>query len=230
MILFEDDHLLVLNKPAGLVCHPTRGDENSSLIGRIRQHLGTREGRLVNRLDRETSGVVLVAKGAAPARELGTLFGTEAVTKSYWAITHGHASQTMFTIDAPTGRDDRSAVAIKDCVRPDGARARTDVRVMRTFERNGLPFSLLEVTPHTGRKHQIRIHLAHIGHPIVGDKIYGGDETRYLRFVTRTMTPADHEALIVTNHALHARSLAFQWRGRSWTFEAEPSEEFQSWV
>ena len=230
MILFDDDALLVLNKPAGLVCHPTRGDENSSLIGRIRQHLGSTEGRLVNRLDRETSGIVLVAKGAAVARELGRLFGTPSITKTYWAIVHGHVMRPAFTIDAALGRDAGSPVAIKDCVRDDGAPARTAVRLLRTFERGGALFSQLEVQPETGRKHQIRIHLAHIGHPIVGDKIYGGDETRYLRFVTREMTPADHAALILTNHALHARALAFEWRARSWSFQAEPSEELQSWL
>lgn len=230
MILFEDDVLLVLNKPAGLVCHPTRGDENSSLIGRVRRHLGNTEGRLVNRLDRETSGVVLVAKGAEPAGELGKRFGTSAVTKTYWAIVHGHAPRAPFTIDAPTGKDVASPVVIKDCVRPDGAAARTSVRLLRTFDRLGAPFSALELRPETGRKHQIRIHLAHIGHPIVGDKIYGGDETRYLRFVSRSMTPEDLAALMVTNHALHARALSFEWRGRTWSFEAEPSEEMQDWL
>ena len=115
MILFEDDALLVLNKPAGLVCHPTRGDEDSNLIGRVRRHLGHAEGRLVNRLDRETS-IVLVAKGAGPAGELGRLFGTSAVNKTYWAIVHGHVASEVqgasplkhvapFTIDAPMGKD-----------------------------------------------------------------------------------------------------------------------------
>jgi len=135
-----------------------------------------------------------------------------------------------FTIDAATGKDVASPVAIKDCVRADGAAARTTVRVLRTFDRRGEPFSVLELQPETGRKHQLRIHMAHIGHPIVGDKIYGGDEMRYLRFVSRSMTAADVAALIVTNHALHARALSFHWRGRAWSFEADPSEEMQSWL
>ena len=106
-------------------------------------------------------------------------------------------------------------------MRPDGAMARTDVRVLEHLHRGDLPYSLLELRPHTGRKHQIRIHLAHIGHPIVGDKIYGGDELIYLRFVTnhdgcRPPRAGGH------NHALHARSLAFEWRGRHWSFEADP--------
>ena len=229
-VLYEGPELLAVNKPPGLVCHPTRGDENSSLIGRIRRHLGGTEGRFVNRLDRETSGVVLVAKGATVAGELGKLFGTRAIRKTYLAVVHGHVVTALFTVDAPTGRDESSAVAIKDCVRPDGAMARTDVRVLEHFHRGDLPYSLLELRPHTGRKHQLRIHLAHIGHPIVGDKLYGGDEMRYLRFVSRCMTAADVAALMVTNHALHARALSFQWRGRAWSFEADPSDEMQSWL
>jgi 23S rRNA pseudouridine1911/1915/1917 synthase len=230
VVLFEDDRLLAVNKPAGLVCHPTRDGEHSSLIGRIRLHLGDSSGRLVNRLDRETSGVVLVAKGPDVAGELGKLFGTSAVQKIYYAIVHGHVREPQMTIDAPLGRDDESIVAIKDRVRADGAAATTDLRVMRQFERNERPYSVLELRPRTGRKHQIRIHLAHIGHPIVGDKIYGGDEGRYLRFVTGQLSADDLQALVLTNHALHAQKLSFDWRGRSWAFEAEPGPEFASWL
>jgi len=193
----------------------------SSLIGQVRLHLGNTEGRLVNRLDRETSGVVLIAKGAAVARELGNLLArSEAVEKKYWGIVHGHLQDPQVVIDAPLGRDERSQVAIKDCVREDGAVARTVVDVLERLNRDGEPFTWVDVTPATGRKHQIRIHLAHIGHPIVGDKIYGRDELIYLRFVKNTLTDADRRALIVGHHALHARSLAFEWRERRWIFEA----------
>ena len=193
----------------------------SSLIGRVRLHLNNSEGRLVNRLDRETSGIVLVAKGATVARELGNLLAqSEAVEKKYWAIVHGHVRDSQVVIDAPLGRDERSQVAIKDCVREDGSAARTTVDVLQRLERDGEPVTWVDVTPATGRKHQIRIHLAHIGHPIVGDKIYGRDELIYLRFVTNTMTDADRRALVIEHHALHARSLAFEWRSRTWIFEA----------
>jgi 23S rRNA pseudouridine1911/1915/1917 synthase len=229
VILYEDDHLLVVNKPADLVCHPTKDGPLSSLIARVRTHLGNEEGRLVNRLDRETSGVVLIAKGAAVAGELGRLIAGPA-DKTYWAIVHGHPPDTGLHVVAPLGKDVNSPVAIKDCVRDDGAAAETRARVMRIFMRDNERFSLLEVTPLTGRKHQIRIHLAHAGFPIVGDKLYGGDEQRYLRLVERRLTDDDRRALHMTSHALHARALAFDWRGRSWRFEAEPSDEFSEFL
>ena len=200
------------------------------MIGRVRWYLKSAEGRLVNRLDRETSGLVLIAKSAQAASELGQIIGTPAVDKEYWAIVHGNPTTDEFLIDAPLGQDAGSAVAIKDAVRPDGAPARTNVTVNRRFIRDGKLFAWLTAKPETGRKHQIRIHLAHVGHPIVGDKVYGGDEQRYLRFVTNALTDADRAALILDNHALLARALSFSWRGRMWQFDAPPDNAFMTFL
>ena len=232
-IIFEDSSLLVINKPAGLVCHPTKAGEDSSLIGRVRQYLGKdRRPHMVNRLDRETSGLTLVALQDETARELRRLWEDRNVEKEYLAIVHGHVREEARIIDAPLGKDERSRVAVKDCVRPDGLASRTEFQVISRFQRPGSSscFTFLQVRPSTGRKHQIRIHLAHIGHPVVGDKLYGGDEDLYLALVENRLTPEQRARLILPNQALHARAVRFAWHGVRTEFLAEPENGFKEFV
>jgi 23S rRNA pseudouridine1911/1915/1917 synthase len=230
-VLHEDTDLLVLNKPAGLVCHPTKAGPLSSLIGRVRCHLGPDAApHLVNRLDRETSGVVLVAKTLDAARELRRLWENRATRKLYHAIVHGHVATESGRIDAPLGKDLASRVAIKSAVRPDGAPALTEYRVLRRFLRAEGSFSLLEVRLRTGRKHQIRVHLAHIGHPVVGDKIYGGHEDDYLALVEDRLTDEIRRRLLLPCQALHAAEVAFRWRDGEWVFHAAPEQWFDAFL
>ena len=229
-IIHEDSALLVINKPADLVCHPTKGDVYSSLISRVRLYLGATEAHLVNRLDRETSGVILVAKNLAAAVELRDLWERGLAEKRYLAIVWGHVREEKGIIDAALGRDEQSQIAIKDTVRPDGAAARTEFAVERRFARSDGAFSLLQVRPLTGRKHQIRIHLAHFGHPIVGDKLYGGDETVYLDFVQWRLTDLQRRKLLLPNHALHAAEVRFHWRDADHVFRAEPEPWFRNFL
>ncbi len=226
-VLLEDDDLLVLHKPAGLVCHPTKGDEYSSLVSRLRLYLGLQsEPQLVHRLDRETSGVMVVAKNPEAALELRRLWQTGFVTKEYLALVHGAVEADSGLVDLPLGKDEASVIAIRDTPRPDGHPARTRWWCVRRFERAEGLFSLLRIHLDTGRKHQIRIHMGAIGHPLVGDKLYGLDEGFYLDFVKRRLTEAQRQRLILPQQGLHAVRLWLPWGGEEREFRSEPETPF----
>jgi 23S rRNA pseudouridine1911/1915/1917 synthase len=228
-VLYEDAELLVVNKPAGLVCHPTKGDEFSSLISRVRLYLGA-PAHLINRLDRETSGVMVMARNSSAAGELGKLWESRTVQKEYLTIVHGAVRDDAGVIDLPLGKDEKSLVAIKDCVRADGAAARTEYFAQGRFRRGERDFSMLRVVLATGRKHQIRIHLAAIGHPVVGDKLYGGNQDLYLALVQDRLSPEQRAELLLPNHALHAREIQLPWRGQLKTFRAPPNDDFTAFA
>jgi 23S rRNA pseudouridine1911/1915/1917 synthase len=226
-ICHEDIDLLVVSKPAGLVCHPTKGDELSSLVSRVRLYLGGAVPYMVHRLDRETSGVMVFAKTREGARELARVWESRAVEKIYWALVWGHPELDQGAISAPLGKDVTSCIAIKDCVKPDGVPARTTFRVLRRGCLQNKEASWIEARPVTGRKHQIRIHLQYAGHPIIGDKLYGGNEMHYLAFIQGRLSEGQNRDLVLPWQALHARSVAFDWRNNLREFSASPEFWFE---
>lgn len=215
-VVEENDDYIVVDKPGDLVCHPTKTDEYSSLIGRLRIYF---EGQseitphFVNRLDRETSGLVLISKNRQGHKQFCQAY--EEARKGYWAIVEGWPDRESGRIDAPLGKAVGSLINIKQAVVAEGKPSSTQWQVLQRWERAGQKYALLEVRPETGRMHQIRVHLAHIGHPVIGDKIYGGDESLFLEWVEQGLTPSLKARLPAPRHLLSALELAmgdFHWR------------------
>ena len=210
-ILYEDEDAIAVDKPPLLPVHPSGRHHSDTLIQRVHRrfkesHLDRGIApRLCHRLDRETSGIVLVAKNPDAHRKLAAQFEDREVEKEYLAVVWGRPEQEHGSISLPIGPARASRVRLKMTVAVDGLPFRTDWQLVRGYE----DCSLLACRIHTGRQHQIRVHLAAIGLPIVGDKLYGPDEEYFCRQADGTLDEADLEVLELPRHALHSHRLVF---------------------
>jgi 23S rRNA pseudouridine1911/1915/1917 synthase len=214
-VVDETSELLVINKPGDLVCHPTKGDEYSSLISRIRIYYQDQpqiKPSFINRLDRETSGIILIAKRPGVHARFQESFSRGVANKTYLAIVQGIPSTEQGEIQGCLTRDMDSIVHVKQRVHSTGTHSYTRWRLLGSSP----GFSLLEVKPRTGRLHQIRVHLSSIGLPIVGDKIYGPDPQFYLDFIHQGWTPKLAERLFTSRQMLHAVELSFPEQKLHW--------------
>jgi len=220
---------VVVDKPAHLLVHPSVPGNPTTLWDGLKEWLAFElvnggQVSIITRLDRETSGIVLVATTTGAARRLGMAMQAKAFTKTYLAIVWGWPTDDEFEVDAPLlrkGEIEESPVWVKQTVHPSGKNSRTTFRVLQRFNKatsNGDRFSLVECHPETGRMHQIRVHLQHAGHPMVGDKLYGKPgEHCYLEFIETGWTNSLEKQLLLNRQALHSSKL-------SWSDEQGPHE------
>ncbi len=174
-VIYEDDDLLIINKQPGIIVHPTKGHPEHTIANGLMKYMNDTDQnfkiRFANRIDMDTSGIIVVAKNANAQNELASQMRRGSVKKKYIALVEGVIDEDHFEIDLPIGRPD--PISIQRTVMYEGGKdALTEVQVSKRFERH----TLVEVTLHTGRTHQIRVHLSHIGHPIAGDALYGGSD------------------------------------------------------
>jgi 23S rRNA pseudouridine1911/1915/1917 synthase len=216
-IVYQDDRLLVLDKPGDVVCHPSKEGPWSSLVGAAKEGFGLPAAHLVFRLDRETSGLVVLAKDPATARKLQIAAERRRYGKTYLALLVGELAEEV-RVDQSLGPDYTSPVAVKSRVVPVGeGQAATTVFAPLAHARG---HTLARVKTESGRKHQIRAHAQWLGYPLVGDKIYGPDPRLFLEFVEHGWTPALAERLILPRQALHCAEIDLTPAGEPHVFKS----------
>jgi 23S rRNA pseudouridine1911/1915/1917 synthase len=206
-ILFRDDHMIAVDKPAGLPVHPSARYHQNTLTTVLSERYPGERLALAHRLDRETSGVLLAARTLPAERALKQSFAGRDVHKTYLAIVHGTVERDAFIVDAPLGLEG-GEVSVKMCVKPErdgGAASLTRVEVRERLD----GYTLVAAHPETGRQHQIRVHLAHAGHPIVGDKLYAHGDEVFLRCLDGPLDDETAALLMLSRHALHAHAIVF---------------------
>lgn len=176
-IIYEDEDLMIVSKQPGVIVHPTKGHPTHTIANGVMKYMSDTgqsfKVRFANRIDMDTTGIIIVAKNANAQNDISSQMRRSTVVKKYKALVEGIIKEDHFTIDLPIGRPTQES--IQRIVMDEGKEAVSEVRVLERYssEKYG-PHTLLEVTLHTGRTHQIRVHLSHIGHPIAGDVLYGG--------------------------------------------------------
>ncbi len=230
-VVYEDESIVVVNKPVGMVTHPAHGNWSGTLVnallgrGTKLASLGSPERPgVVHRLDKDTSGLMVLARTDPAFRGLTAAFKAQAVSKTYHAIVWGALPQREMRLDAPIGRHPvyRQKMAV---VERGGKPARSDLFVVDSY----IHFDYIRVTIFTGRTHQIRVHLSHIGHPLIGDSVYGGRKRRARISSSGLKGTFDTLLKVLPGHALHASRLSFEHpvSGKRMTFQAALSADMR---
>lgn len=231
-VVFEDDYLAVVNKPAGLVTHPGVGNRSGTLVNALIHRIGKlADGKaphrpgIVHRLDKDTSGLLVIAKTDEVYTDLQDAMKRREISRTYLALVCGHMAEDDGTIDLPIGRSlkDRKKMSVTHV---ESREAVTKYHLVDRFR----SYDLLDVKLLTGRTHQIRVHFAHLGHPVFGDPDYGGREKWHRGQFGPERPLAKHLLEVLSHQALHARKLEFKHpvTGKGMSFEAPPPPDFQS--
>jgi 23S rRNA pseudouridine1911/1915/1917 synthase len=209
-VIYEDEHLLVVNKPAGMVTHPAYGNYTGTLVNALLHHCNalstvadpTRPG-IIHRLDKDTSGLMVVAKTDSAHVHLARQFANRTISREYWAIVWGTFPKWEGLIEAQLGRSktDRKKIAVRE----DGKPAATEYAVLKQFEY----LSLVRLKLRTGRTHQIRVHLAHINHPVFGDPVYNGRRITWGSGSSKQKAEVNRMLGLIPRQALHAKTIGF---------------------
>ena len=212
-ILYQDDYLALINKPFDMVVHPAKGNWSGTLVNALQFHFrdqlsqenGSIRAGIVHRLDKDTSGVILIAKDGTTHRHLGNQFETRKVFKQYVAIVAGELDRDSDYIEAAMKMHPHDRLRMVVSRDPDAKEATSYYEVMERFR----GFTLVKIAPKTGRTHQIRVHLAHVGCPVLADRLYGGRDRVMLSEVASGL-PKESDEVLIGRQALHAYRLRFQ--------------------
>ncbi|MEA3369816.1 MAG: RluA family pseudouridine synthase [Campylobacterota bacterium] len=206
---YVEEEFVVFDKPSGVLIHPQTKATPYSLIDELKNQFGM-DANIAHRIDQETSGLVLCARNKTSEREIKMMFQEREMKKKYLAMVHGEFKEEL-TVEAPLLRSQAKAAFVRMVVKVDesGKASKTDFRPLKYFPQENM--TLVECSPYTGRQHQIRVHLFHVKHPIVGDPVYGESEENMIKFLDKVLTPQDRiKNGGASRLLLHASELEFE--------------------
>ena len=215
-----EEEFVLFDKPSGVLVHPQTTATPYSLIDELKFQFG-RDANIAHRIDKETSGLLLCARNKTSEREIKIMFQERDMKKKYLALVHGHLKKEL-CIEEPLLRSKAQSAIVRMVVHVDesGKASKTDIKPLEYFPQRNM--TLVECSPYTGRQHQIRVHLFHVKHPIVGDPVYGQSEEDMVKFLDRVLTPQERvEKSGARRLLLHANELSFSLYGKDYHFKSK---------